>query len=68
MASIRAKDNFDSISEGCFLVLPPTSEINTTTKNKRRRAKQVSSNSIKRRTTQDSKTLKYDGFQQMLMV
>ncbi|CAO3636475.1 unnamed protein product [Cunninghamella blakesleeana] len=64
MASIKTKDNFDSISESCFLVLPNTNEINIT-KNKRKRTKRVSSNSIKRRTTQDAKALKHDGFQQM---
>ncbi|OAC98931.1 hypothetical protein MUCCIDRAFT_115177 [Mucor lusitanicus CBS 277.49] len=61
------RDNFDSISEGCFLVMPGKKRQNKGTQStKTKRAKPNTKNiKIAQRSEEESQALLYDGFQQL---
>ncbi|CAO0800371.1 unnamed protein product [Mucor circinelloides] len=66
-ATALVRDNFDSISEGCFLVMPGKKRQNKGTQStKTKKAKPNTKNiKIAQRSEEDSQALLYDGFQQL---
>ncbi|KAK4509567.1 uncharacterized protein ATC70_007920 [Mucor velutinosus] len=67
MTTALVRDNFDSISEGCFLVMPGKKRQNKGTQStKTKRAKPNTKNiKIAQRSEEESQALLYDGFQQL---
>ncbi|KAI8335759.1 origin recognition complex subunit 3 N-terminus-domain-containing protein [Chlamydoabsidia padenii] len=66
MTSIPSIDDFNSVSEGCFLVLPPSGQANAIKSNKRKRNNQSKlSTQVKRRSSVDTPSIHHDGFQQL---
>ncbi|ORX56783.1 hypothetical protein DM01DRAFT_1334342 [Hesseltinella vesiculosa] len=65
MSSLVTFDNFDSIAESCFLVLPAESSSKPASGRKRKPQKEDTV-AIKRRTANESKPFEHDGFQLLM--
>ncbi|KAI8876028.1 hypothetical protein K501DRAFT_262859 [Backusella circina FSU 941] len=63
--TLTRKDDFDSISEGCFLVMPGTKRQSKTAQSDKRKKSKSTNIKISHRREEDSKTIPYNGFQQL---